>query len=139
MLKYFTISELCTSAAAARQGLRNDPPLDCIRRMEDGIRRLLDPIREQWGGPIYVNSGYRSRDVNAAVGGVALSQHMRGEAADITAGSAAANARLYAQIRDSDLPYDQLINERPTADGPRWVHVSWTATRTPRRQAFTIK
>ena len=91
---------------------------------------MLDPLRQAWGRPIIVNSGYRSPAVNRAVGGVPNSQHTRGEAADITAGSPELNRQLYELAQRLALPYDQLIDER----GYRWLHVSHKAAGN-RRQA----
>lgn len=138
MLKYFTISELCNSAAAQRLALNNDPPLWAIRNMEELIRRILDPLRESYGRPIIVNSGYRSVPVNNAIGGVITSQHLRGQAADIRGMDAEETMQIWQIARDSNLPYDQLINEHPDQQGrPTWIHISW-ATK-PRRQILTLK
>jgi hypothetical protein len=71
-----------------------------------------------------VNSGYRCPELNRMVGGTPTSQHQRGEAADITVGSRAANRRLLALIKRLDLPVDQCIDEK----GCRWIHVSHRAT-----------
>ena len=81
---------------------------------------MLDPLREAWGGPIRVNSGYRCPELNKLVGGTPGSQHQRGEAADITVGSPARNRRLLALIKRLDLPVDQCIDEKEC----RWIHVS---------------
>jgi hypothetical protein len=81
----------------------------------------LDPVRELWGAPLRVNSGYRSPALNAAVGGAPSSQHMAGEAADITTGSREGNERLFGLIVSSGLKFDQLIDER----GWSWLHVSY--------------
>ena len=89
------------------------------------IEQLLDPIRAAWGGPISINSGYRSPALNKAVGGVSTSQHLRGEAADISVGSPAENKRLFAKIvelqKDGRIAFDQLIDE----SGYKWIHISY--------------
>ena len=72
--------------------------------------KILQPVREYMGIPIRINSGFRSARVNAAVGGSRTSQHSKGEAADITAGTRTLNKKMYEFIRDN-LEYDQLINE----------------------------
>ena len=79
------------------------------------ISNVLDPAREQFGGPILVNSGYRCPKHNAEVGGVANSQHLCGEAADITCVD---NKRL-KQIIVENGKFDQLI------DYGTFLHVSW--------------
>ena len=120
-MKHFTINELTRSATAQRLGIDNTPPAEALAHLEALVEHVLDPLREVWGGPIHVNSGYRCRALNKAVGGAAGSQHMRGEAADITVGSRLDNARLYRLLQQLDLPVDQAINERDFA----WIHVSY--------------
>lgn len=83
----------------------------------------LDPIRELWGKPIGVNSGYRSPELNRAVGGKTTSQHQRGEAADITTGSVEGNRKLFELIQASGIEFDQLIDE----NGYKWLHVSYVS------------
>lgn len=87
MGKYFTVEELCVSAVARSRGIDNTPPPQAVAALHDLIGHLLDPLREAWGGPVVVNSGYRSPALNAAVGGAPRSRHMYGEAADITVGA----------------------------------------------------
>lgn len=81
---------------------------------------VLQPLRELYGKAITVNSGYRSPIINKVVGGAATSQHVKGEAADITGGSKQENKILFELIRDN-LTFDQLINERDYS----WIHVSF--------------
>ena len=119
-MKYFTIAELCRSATARRSGIDNTPPASAVKALTVLVDEVLDPLREAWGGPIRVNSGYRCPELNEAVGGTPTSQHQRGEAADITVGSRSANRRLLALIKRLDLPVDQCIDEK----GCRWIHVS---------------
>lgn len=119
-MKYFTIAELCRSATAQRLGIDNTPPASAVKALTVLVDEVLDPLREAWGGPIRVNSGYRCPELNEAVGGTPTSQHQRGEAADITVGSRSANRRLLALIKRLDLPVDQCIDEK----GCRWIHVS---------------
>ena len=126
MGKYFSIAELSASATARKRGIQNTPPQDAVVRMNVLIEMLLDPIRESWGKAITVNSGYRSPELNRIVGGAAKSQHMRGEAVDLTTGSRNENRKLFRHILESGLAFDQLINECDYA----WIHVSYgTANR----------
>ncbi len=120
-MTYFTIEELTRSDTAARRGLDNTPTPAALRKLHELTEAVLDPLRQAWGRPIHVNSGYRSPAVNKAVGGAANSQHTLGEAADITAGSPALNKELYELAVRLRLPYDQLIDER----GYRWLHISY--------------
>lgn len=121
-MKYFTIEELCASATAKARGIDNTPSAE----VEDSLRaltvNLLEPVRELYGGPIIVNSGYRSPELNKAVKGTAGSQHLKGEAADITTGKIGANKVLFDMIVASDLPYDQIIDE----SGYSWIHISYS-------------
>ena len=84
------------------------------------MEKCLDPIREAWGNPIAVNSGYRSLALNVAVGGSPSSQHLTGEAADITTGSIGGNKRLFDLIQEIGVDFDQLIDE----NGYQWIHIS---------------
>ena len=76
---------------------------------------VLQPLRNAWGKPLKVNSGYRCKALNAAVGGVPTSQHVKGEAADIAAGDPVKLARLAVKL---GLPFDQMILY------PTFVHFS---------------
>ncbi len=133
MGKYFTINELSLSQVAAARGIDNTPPLEIIDSLEILICSLLDPIREQWGSPILVNSGYRSLRLNRAVGGVATSQHVKGQAADITTGSPQRNRALFEMIVSAGYPFDQLIDERNYA----WIHISYSQVE-PRNQILHL-
>ena len=119
-MKYFTIRELTRSETARRLCIDNTPPASAVTALHALVDNVLDPLREAWGGPIRVNSGYRCPKLNRLVGGTPNSQHQRGEAADITVGSRSANRRLLALIKRLDLPVDQCIDEK----GCRWIHVS---------------
>lgn len=76
---------------------------------------VLQPLRDAWGKPLKVNSGYRCKALNAAVGGAPTSQHVKGEAADIAAGDPVKLARLAVKL---GLPFDQMILY------PTFVHFS---------------
>ena len=93
-MKYFTIEELTRSTTARQRGIDNTPSQQVIDNLTALVNNVLDPLRQAWGKPIHVNSGYRCPALNKAVGGVPHSQHMLGEAADITAGSRDANCQL---------------------------------------------
>lgn len=122
MAKYFTFGELCKSDVALQKRIENTPTdAVTIERMNTLMDECLDRVRALWGKPIGVNSGYRSVALNRAVGGEINSQHLRGEAADITTGSKANNRKLFELIVASDIPFDQLIDEK----GYRWLHISY--------------
>ena len=120
-MMYFSISELTFSTKARELHIDNTPfSLTIIDNLTNLTENLLDPIREMWGKPLHVNSGYRCPALNKAVGSKPTSQHLKGEAADITTGSKAENKKLFEMIKDSGLVYDQLIDEY----GYSWVHIS---------------
>lgn len=121
MGKYFTINELTRSNTAERLGIDNTPNSYQRANMEKLIKNLLDPIREMWGSPIIVNSGFRSVKLNEAVGGAKSSEHMSGCAADLTVGSKESNKKLFDMIRNSSLEFRQLIDEKQYS----WIHVSY--------------
>ena len=122
-MKHFTINELIRSDTALQRGIDNTPPPSIKIKLSNLINNLLDPIREAWGGPITVNSGYRCPVLNRAVGGVPTSQHQKGEAADITVGSPEQNRKLFDLIAAGDFDFDQLIDESNYS----WVHISYAA------------
>lgn len=140
-MKYFKLAELIRSDTAKRLKINNVPTDgETIRNLEALGNDILDPIREMWGAPIYINSGFRSKKLNKAVGGAATSQHVKGEAADIdTRQGQQANAKLFAMIQRSGLDFDQLINEDSDRDGnPNWVHISYKRLGGNRNQVLTL-
>jgi uncharacterized protein YcbK (DUF882 family) len=131
-MKYFTIKELCKSSTATAKGIDNSPNSEIVKNLEQLIDNILDPLRERYGKPITVNSGYRCPELNKAVGGSKTSQHMQGLAADITVGSPKKNKILFDLIKEMDLPFDQLIDEKKLS----WVHVSYSTK--PRKQILYL-
>lgn len=121
-MKYFTIKELCASTTALKKGIDNSPSPEVINNLTLLVDNILDPLRIKYGKPILVNGAYRCSALNKAVGGSKTSQHMTGQAADITVGSPEKNKQLFNLIIDMDLPYDQLIDEKNF----RWIHVSYS-------------
>lgn len=130
-MKHFTIDELCRSDTARSRGIDNTPAEEVKRNLTALVANVLDPLREWYGKPIYVNSGYRCTALNKAVGGVANSQHLTGQAADIDVNDRAENRKLMKHIEDN-LDFDQLIWE----NGGAWVHVSYRADGKNRRQVL---
>ena len=138
--KHFTLAELTRSATAQRLGLQNVPDAEAVSNLRALVTNVLEPLRQLYAKPIRVSSGYRSAAVNAAVGGAACSQHLRGQAADITTGSPAENRRLLGLLlANADrLPFDQLIAERCDRQGcPRWLHVSFSRTQQRSQMLWT--
>lgn len=121
MAEFFTKSELTRSDTARILKIDNTPTPEASAALDALMWNVLDPIRRMWGKPIIVNSGYRCPKLNATIGGSATSQHMKGEAADITAGDPTKNKELFDMIAQSAIPFDQLIDEK----NYRWIHVSY--------------
>ena len=123
-MKYFTIDELSASTEARRMGIDNTPTPEAAANLTALVDAVLDPLREKYGHPIMVSSGYRCQRLNKAVGGAVNSQHTTGEAVDIYVSRAREMAELFSLIYYL-LPYDQLIWERGTDEAPAWIHVSY--------------
>lgn len=120
-MKYFTFKEMIQSDTAESNGIENIPNWDQINALINLVKYVLEPLRMLYKKPVYVSSGFRSEALNEAVNGSKTSQHMKGEAADITAGSKKANRKLFELIKDN-LTFDQLIDEFDYS----WIHVSFT-------------
>lgn len=117
--KYFSFTEMISTASTAQEN--NLPDWDDINRLLELCRWILDPVREMYGKPIVVTSGFRSPSLNRLVGGVPTSQHMQGLAADLLCSDSKA---LFDLIAESDLPFDQLIYYQKR----KFVHVSYSPT-----------
>jgi len=124
-MKYFTIKELVKSTTAIKRHIDNTPSKEIERSLTALVEKVLDPLREAYGKPIIVTSGYRCPRLNAIVGSTPSSQHVKGEAADIKSvqDTPEENKKLYDLIVKLKLPFDQLINEH----NYDWVHVSFGA------------
>lgn len=127
--KNFTLDELTTSDTAERLGISNKPDSIALDSLEQLAQKVLQPIRDQFG-VVDINSGYRCPALNKAIGGASQSQHIFGEAADITC--RAVDIFHLAQWIKDNLIFDQLILE------PTWVHVSYKRQGN-RRQVLTAK
>lgn len=121
----FSLNELTQSETALRKNLDNTPSEEVIANLKLLAEKVLQPVRDHYGKGVKVNSGYRSPEVNASVGGSRTSDHCKGQAADIEI-PGVANADLAQHIKDS-LQFTQLILEFYTQGIPDsgWVHVSY--------------
>lgn len=133
MGKYFDIKELCHSDTANARGIDNTPNPYIKKNLEALIENVLDPVREWYGKPIYVNSGYRCPELNKAVGGVNNSQHINGEAADIDVFDEKENKKIFDYIVNY-LNFDQCLWENNGA----WIHVSYKREGENRKQALSL-
>ena len=138
----FTMRELTASATARRLGIDNSPSEAIRARLEALVDSVLDPLRKLYNKPIKVTSGYRCPRLNAAVNGSSNSQHMRGEAADITSinDDLNENKKILDILLKSNIEFDQLLIEHPDKYGrPDWIHVSYTRRRPNRKQVIVVK
>lgn len=123
---HFTLAELCKSRTATKLGIKNIPSEEAISNLRALCVNVLEPARKLLNAPIYVNSGFRGPELNAAVGGVLNSQHRYGQAADITAGSLSMNQKLMDVLINGEIPFDQVIFEKcDMKNRPLWIHVSY--------------
>lgn len=120
----FTLQEMIHSNTAIAKGIVNMPDANQINFIRELCINILQPIRENFGVPIRISSGYRSPRLNVAIGGSTSSQHcaLRGAAADIQMDEM--NVEIFNYIKD-ELIFDQLIWEFGDNDNPDWVHVSF--------------
>jgi hypothetical protein len=133
LTKHFSLGELTVSTVAVRKGLDNTPNASEVANLVR-VAELLEQVRALLGKPIILNSGFRSKVVNDAVGSKDTSQHRIGCAADIRVPGMTPKQVVQACI-DADIPYDQIIEEFGS-----WTHISVPdmPSRPPRRQALII-
>jgi len=123
--KNLTLAEATKSATAIRRGIDNTPHGEHLDNLFVIANNIFQPIREHFGVPISVTSGYRSEALNKAIGGSKTSQHSKGQALDLDADvfGGITNADIFHYIKDN-LDFDQLIWEFGNSQEPNWVHVS---------------
>ena len=138
--KNFTYEEFIRSSTAERMGIDNRPKTkEEEKKVIENLRNLclevLQPLRDYVGAPVHINSGYRCKALNLAVGGVKNSQHSRGEAADIRIASPKQGREWAAWIEDN-CRFDQMLLER-NKNGGVWLHVSCKRDEKANRQVFS--
>ena len=123
--KHISYKEGVYSITATRRGINNTPHDEQLSNMELIAEEVFEPLRVYVGGPIKINSFFRSPDLNTAIGGSKTSQHCKGQAMDIddTFGKMT-NAEMYHWIKEN-LYFDQIIWEFGNDDNPNWVHISY--------------
>jgi len=123
--QHLTLAELIRSESAKRLGISNMPIQEHLENLKELAENIFEPIRNHFGSPIYISSGYRSQKLNAAIGGSMNSQHSRGMAIDIDMdGTDIKNSAIFEYAKT--LPFDQLIWEFGTKENPDWVHISYS-------------
>ena len=134
--EHLSLAEVTRSETAKRRGISNMPFEAHIANFKLLAEKVFEPIRNHFGKPIHISSGYRSAALNKAIGGAASSQHCSGEAIDIDMDGHAGgvtNKMVFDYIKDN-LEFDQLIWEFGTDANPDWVHVSYESTGKQRKQ-----
>lgn len=134
-MKYFTIKELTKSDVAKRNKINNTPTTQEEANLVALIENILDPLREAYGKPIIVTSGYRCERLNKLVKGSKTSQHRFGQAADIRTveDTIEENKKLFDLAQKLNLPFDQLIDEY----NYDWIHISYSPRN--RKQVLHVK
>lgn len=124
--EHLSLAEIMRSETAKRKGISNMPTPEHIENFKLLAANVFEKIRAHFGVPIHISSGYRSKELNDAIGGSQTSQHSKGQAIDIDMdGTSISNADVYKFIKDN-LDFDQLIWEFGSDSNPDWVHVSYT-------------
>jgi|TARA_R100001530_G_scaffold99057_2_gene68854 hypothetical protein len=123
--KHIAYAEAIHSNTAKRKGIDNTPNQTQVEAMKVLASQVFEPLREWVGGPIKVNSFFRSVALNEAIGGAASSQHCKGQAMDIDdVYGRKSNAEMYNWIKEN-LSFDQIIWEFGTDMQPNWIHISF--------------
>lgn len=117
--EFFTLEEMIRSETARLRGIDNMPKGLMLTRLDETARRM-DSVRRYLGHPVTVTSGYRSAELNRAIGGASFSHHVQGYAVDFRCPAFGDPARICLALRDSGIRYDQLIQEFN-----QWVHISF--------------
>ena len=129
--KHISEKEATKSVTALRLGIDNTPNGDAIANMKELAEKVFEPLREWVGGPIKINSMYRSPALNEAIGGSSKSQHCcKGGAAAIDVDDIygyKTNAEMFEWIKENLKSFDQMIWEFGNEDNPDWVHVSYVS------------
>ena len=125
--KHISYKEATRSNTALRRGIENIPDVEELESMKLIAEKIFEPLRKFVGGPIKINSFYRSPELNVAIGGSKKSQHCRGQAIDLddTYGHRS-NASMFQHIR-YNMDFDQMIWEFGDNKNPAWVHISYVS------------
>ena len=124
-MKFFSIAEMTKSDTARRLGIDNTPSNEIKKNLTLFINTVFDPIREDWGSPIIVSSGYRCPELNKAVGGVKTSGHLYGYCADL---QVKGDLRKFSNfviewMKEHQMKWDQIIWEK--SGNVTWLHFCW--------------
>ena len=135
--KNLTLQEVTTSQTAIRLKIKNEPTEKDIDNLKYIAENIFQKVRDYFGVPIRISSGFRSKELNKAIGGSKNSQHTTGQALDIQGTNGVTNAQIFNYIK-YNLLFDQLIWEFGDNENPAWVHVSLKKEGKNRNQILVI-
>ena len=124
-MTWFSIDEMVRSATAKKYGIDNTPSDSIKKNLTLFIEKVLDPIREDWGSPIIISSGYRCPELNAKVGGAKTSGHLYGYCADLQVKGALRKFSCFVKdwMMKHKMDFDELLYE--SSGGVTWLHFCW--------------
>lgn len=138
-MKYFTIKELCYSDTAKKYKIDNTPSEEITENLTEFIENILDPLREAWGSPIKVNSGYRCEKLNKKVGGSKTSSHVYGFAVDLKPCNSLID-EFFEFVKnyfiENNIPFDQIIDEH--SGDKHWVHIGYKNSKGEQRKQIKL-
>lgn len=123
LTKNFSLIELTSSETATRKNIDNTPEIPAINNLRLLCAEVMQPLRDFYGKPINITSGYRSPKLNKAIGGSATSDHCFGRAIDFTVPKQ--DYQMVFNYIRKNLEFDQLIWEFGDVVAPQWIHVSY--------------
>ena len=132
----FSVEEMTSSETAVRKGIDNTPSIEVLANLRELCAHVMQPLRNQYGKSISINSGYRSPATNKAIGGSKTSDHCFGNACDFTVAKEDYH-KVFSILRTMN--FDQLIWEMGNDDAPNWIHVSFRSKETNRKQVLRAR
>jgi hypothetical protein len=136
--KYLSLQESCYSFIARSKGIPNEPDMRAKSGLSLLAKKVYDPICEKFG-KVLVTSGYRSPQLNTAIGGAKLSAHTRGEALDLDARSIGLSNIDLFHFSYNNLDFDQLIAEFEKGGEPEWIHISYKASGNRKQALIAVR
>jgi hypothetical protein len=134
---HISYKEAVNSNYAKQYKIENKPSAAHIKNMELIAEKVFEPLRDWVKAPIKINSMFRSKELNSGINGAPRSQHLTGNAIDLTSMGGKSNLEMFHYIKDN-LDFDQLIWEFG-AENPQWLHVSYKNKKDNRKQVLVTK
>lgn len=138
---HLNLAELTRSETAKRHGIDNTPSAEHLENFKLLADKVFEPIREHFKTPIFISSGYRSKELNALIKGSPNSQHCKGQAIDIDmdGGNGEVTNRMVFDFIKNKLDFDQLVWEHGTDFNPDWVHVSYVKGKNRKQKLKAVR